>query len=98
MKSIIHKNLKGLIKSKLRLALAKMSRKRASGSKEMIMEILSAFNDLGVNKVMEMVNELFNSSKNTGRPLVIFLLTDLKETRSKLMQTVLESQLDEPLQ
>ncbi|MCH9665805.1 MAG: hypothetical protein K0U41_08180 [Gammaproteobacteria bacterium] len=64
-KPAIHKNLDGpnILKSEVRAALAKMKRNKAAGPDEIVTEMITALEEFGIEKLTEVVNEIYDSGE-----------------------------------
>lgn len=62
-----------ILKSEERLALAKINRNKAAGLYGITIKIISALDDFGIDKITEILNELYGSSKIADRSREIFI-------------------------
>ena len=64
-KPIIRKNMEGpeILRSEVRAAIAKMKRNKTAGPDKIVIEMVTALEDFGIEKVTEVINEIYNTGE-----------------------------------
>ena len=52
-----------ILRSEVRAAMAKMKRNKTAGSDEIVIEMVTALEDFGIEKVTEVINEIYNTGE-----------------------------------
>lgn len=65
-----------ILKSEVRPVLDKMNRNKTEGEDRIVIEMLTAFDNFGIDKTAEVISKIYNSGKipeNLSRPTLVAL-------------------------
>ena len=80
-----------ILRSEMRAAMTKMKRNKTAGPDEIVIEVVTALEDIGIEKVTEVINEIYNTGEipvDLSKSIFIALLKRAGANECELHRTI----------